>query len=223
MKTKDKQIVLDYLDSNFPNAITELEYEFDYQLLIAVVLSAQATDKAVNKVTRKLFSDFNSLDLLADLNLETYEEYFKEIGLGKTKAQFIKQIVDILIKKYNYRVPSKRKDLLEFPGVGNKTASLIRAILFNIPEIAVDTHVHRISVRLGLAKKTDKLPVVEKKLRRKLPKEKYITLHHQMILFGRSTCPARNPLCKNCPFVSFCHEENKNFKNIAHQLLEDNQ
>lgn len=210
MTTKNKELIFTYLDENYPDVKGELFYSKDYELLIAVVLSAQATDKAVNNVTRKLFSDYPSFSALLSVQEEEYQKYFKTLGLFRAKAKHVYQIVQILNELYNGRVPEAKEALVSLPGVGVKTANVVRAELFKIPEIAVDTHVERIAKRLGFAAFSDNVSVVEAKLRKAMKKEKYIKTHHQFIHFGRYFCTARSPKCKNCPLVSLCQEPNKN-------------
>lgn len=209
IKAKQERIIA-YFDGLFPDAKGELEYEKDYELLIAVILSAQATDKSVNAATRTFFHDYTSLEQIALLPLEQLEQAFKTIGLYKNKAANIKLTANILLEKHGGRVPESKEALLALPGVGIKTSNVVRAELFKIPEIAVDTHVNRVSKRLAFAKPTDSLAIVEAKLRKTLPRERYIKTHHQMIFFGRYFCKAKNPRCRECHLVDICKEKNKN-------------
>ena len=203
MKTNISPI-LNYLDELFPHASCELFYTKDYELVIAVMLSAQTTDKSVNNVTRILFNKYQSLDALNDAPLEDIEEIIKQIGLYKNKAKNLKGIVKDLIEKFNYQVPSDKDLLQTLPGVGNKTAGVIRAEIFKIPDLPVDTHVARIAKRLGLAKKDDEPIEIERKLKRLIPEERWIKSHHQLIHFGRYFCTARNPQCANCKIKDYC-------------------
>lgn len=213
--TKDNlERIQGYFDELFPHAHGELEYTKDYELLIAVILSAQATDKAVNALTRIFFLRYPTLDSIAALSVSDLEEHFKTIGLYKAKAKNIFLTAKILIDKYQSRVPSDKAELLALPGVGIKTCNVVRAELFKIPEIAVDTHVNRISKRLGFSKTDASLAEVEKALRRKLPVSSYIKTHHQMIFFGRYFCKAKNPRCRECQLVDICKEKNKNLSKI---------
>lgn len=202
--------ILYYFDELFPDVKGELLYAHDYELLIAVVLSAQATDKQVNIVTRKLFSDHPTFTALLDLTATDYEQYFKSLGLFRNKAKHVFELVHLLAQNYNSKVPHEKEALLTLPGVGVKTANVVRAELFKIPEIAVDTHVARVSKRLAFAKTTDNVTVIEQKLRQKLPRERYIKTHHQMIHFGRYFCKAQRPNCRDCKLVDICIEKNKN-------------
>ena len=196
--------ILEYLDELFPHASCELFYSKDYELVIAVMLSAQTTDKSVNAVTKVLFNKYQSLDELDQAPLEDIEETIKQIGLYKSKAKNLKGIVHDLITRFNYVVPSDKEQLMTLPGVGNKTAGVIRAEIFKIPDLPVDTHVSRIAKRLKLAKKDDEPIEVEKKLKRLIPEDRWIKSHHQFIHFGRYFCTARNPQCQNCKIKDLC-------------------
>ena len=203
MKT-DINRLLSYLDELFPLAKCELFYSKDYELVIAVMLSAQTTDKSVNAVTPILFNKYPSLDALNHASLEDIEEILKPIGLYKNKAKNLKGIVKDLIERFNYQVPSNKEQLMTLPGVGNKTAGVIRAEIFKIPDLPVDTHILRISKRLNLAKKEDEPIDVEKKLKKLIPEERWIKSHHQLIHFGRYFCTARSPQCENCKIKDMC-------------------
>ena len=196
--------LLDYLDELFPTAKCELFYKRDYELVIAVMLSAQTTDKSVNAVTPILFEKYPSLDYLNNASLEEVEEILKPIGLYKNKAKNLKGIVKDLIERFNHVVPSDKDQLMTLPGVGNKTAGVIRAEIFQIPDLPVDTHILRIAKRLKLAKKDDEPIDVEKKLKKIIPEERWIKSHHQLIHFGRYFCTARCPQCENCKIRDMC-------------------
>jgi len=204
MKSNNKERILSFFDELFPNASCELVYHKDYELLIAVMLSAQTTDASVNKVTPILFSKFPTLEDIANSSIEELEECIKTIGMYRQKAKHLKSIAFDLVNKYGGKVPSSKEELTSLSGVGNKTANVVRAELFNIPEIAVDTHVHRVSRRLYLASINDDVNDVEKKLRKILPKDRYIKTHHQMIHFGRHFCKAINPNCNECRLQDIC-------------------
>lgn len=201
--------VLKALDHLFPNAKGELEADSSFQLLVAVVLSAQTTDIQVNKVTKVLFAKYpNPIDL-ANASYEDVSNIIKHIGLYKTKTKNIINLSKILIEKFDSLVPSSRKELESLPGVGRKTANVILSNVFNIPAIAVDTHVYRVSHRLGLS--TGKTPLdVEVDLNKSFPKETWLKLHHQLIFFGRYHCKAKNPNCKTCPLIDICIYPDKN-------------
>ena len=196
--------LLDYLDELFPHAKCELLYKRDYELVIAVMLSAQTTDKSVNAVTPVLFDKYQSLDALNQAPLSDIEEILKPVGLYKNKAKNLKGIVKDLIERFNYQVPSNKEQLMTLPGVGNKTAGVIRAEIFQIPDLPVDTHILRIAKRLKLAKKDDEPIDVEKKLKKIIPEGRWIKSHHQLIHFGRYFCTARSPQCEKCKISDMC-------------------
>lgn len=202
--------IINYLDELFPNPKCELHYEKDYELLLAVMLSAQTTDKRVNMVTEILFQKYPSIEALKDANIEDIKEIIKPIGTFNKKAQNIKEITFSLWKDQNGKVPNDRTYLESLPGVGRKTTNVVLANLFSEPCIAVDTHVSRVSKRLKLAKATDDVLTIEKKLTKKFPKEKLARLHHQLVLFGRYYCKAQSPNCKNCKLKEYCIEKKKN-------------
>ena len=205
MTNKDKvTIITSFLDELFPNAGCELNYHKDYELVIAVMLSAQTTDKSVNKVTDVLFSKYKNLDELNNASIIDIENIIKSIGLYQNKAKNLKGIVSDLINRFHYVVPSDKEELMSLPGVGNKTAGVIRAELFKIPELPVDTHVQRIAKRLNLAKEKDDPLEVERKLKKLFPKERWIKTHHQLIHFGRYFCLAKKPNCKSCKLKEIC-------------------
>ena len=208
MKTNIKPL-LDYLDEILPTAKCELLYTKDYELVIAVMLSAQTTDKSVNAVTPILFKKYPTLDALYNAPLEDIEEIIKPIGLYKNKAKNLKGIVKDLKERFNGVVPSNKDELMTLPGVGNKTAGVIRAEIFQIPDLPVDTHILRISKRLNLAKKDDEPIDVERKLKKIIPEERWIKSHHQLIHFGRYYCMARSPKCENCKISDMCANKGK--------------
>ena len=204
--------IFDYLDQHYPSVGCELTYQKDYQLLIAVVLSAQTTDKAVNKVTPILFEKYPTLEALSKASTEAIERCIQSIGLYKDKATHVLALATQLIQRFHGVVPFEKEALLSLPGVGIKTANVVRAELFRIPEIAVDTHVYRIARRLGFAKPKDSLAVTEKKLKKIVPVDKHILFHHQLIHFGRYFCKAIKPNCDACGLVDLCLEKKKNLK-----------
>ena len=208
MKTNISPL-LNYLDEMFPSARCELFYSKDYELVIAVMLSAQTTDKSVNAVTPILFNKYPSLEDLNNAPLEDIEEILKPIGLYKNKAKNLKGIVKDLLERFNGKVPSNKDELMTLPGVGNKTAGVIRAEIFQIPDLPVDTHILRISKRFNLAKKEDEPIDVERKLKKLIPEERWIKSHHQLIHFGRYFCTARNPQCENCKISDMCTNKRK--------------
>lgn len=208
MKT-NIQPLLDYLDELFPSARCELLYTKDYELVIAVMLSAQTTDKSVNAVTPILYKKYPSLEELNTAPLKDIEEIIKPIGLYKNKAKNLKGIVKGLCERFNGQVHSDKDLLMTLPGVGNKTAGVIRAEIFHIPDLPVDTHILRISKRLNLAKKDDEPIDVEMKLKKLIPEERWIKSHHQLIHFGRYFCTARNPHCQECKISDMCMNKAK--------------
>lgn len=204
MKLNDLYEALDVL---LPNPICELEYQKDYELLMAVMLSAQTTDKRVNSVTRNLFSKYNTLEDICDADINDLMDIIRPIGTFHKKARNLQEIAIRLLHEQDGRVPNDRAYLESLPGVGRKTTNVVLSILYNVPCIAVDTHVSRVSVRLGLAKKGDDVLTIERKLTRKLEKSRLNRLHHQLVLFGRYYCTARNPKCINCLLKEMCKEK----------------
>lgn len=205
VKIKDRvEEVLKYLKILFPNAHCELTYTKDYELLIAIVLSAQTTDKRVNQVTPILFNKYKTLEELATANLEDIEKIIMSIGTFKKKSIFIKNIATSLVKDYNGIVPKDRKYLESLSGVGRKTVNVFLAQYYKIPTIAVDTHVERVSKRLKLAKSDATVTEVEKSLMKIIPQDDWIKTHHQLIFFGRYHCKAIKPNCQNCNLKHLC-------------------
>lgn len=184
------------LDFYIPNPRCELDYNKDYELLISVMLSAQTTDKRVNEVTKELYK--YDLKKLASLDVKKIENIIKPLGSYHKKAQFVKRVSNILLTKYNAVVPNNREELEKMPGVGRKTTNVVLSELFDVPTMAVDTHVERVSKRLGLASKNDDVLKIEKKLSKIFDKSEYNKINHQLLLFGRYYCKAKNPLCENC-------------------------
>lgn len=199
--------ILDHMERLFPNAHCELNHETPFQLLVAVVLSAQATDASVNRVTPALFSRWPDAQSLKDAPLEEVEQVLKSIGLYHSKSKNIIALSGVLCEQMDGQVPSTFEELQSLPGVGRKTANVVRSVAFDIPSMAVDTHVERIAKRLGLAKPEDDVSKVEEKLRRKLPRARWNKAHHAMIFFGRYFCTARSPKCTECPFSAMCKKE----------------
>lgn len=200
--------IINYLESLFPNPRCELNYNKDYELLLAVMLSAQTTDKRVNTVTSVLFNKYDTLNKLALANIKDIIEIIRPIGTFNKKAQNIIKISNDLITNQNGVVPNDRNYLESLPGVGRKTTNVVLANLYNVPCIAVDTHVARVSKRLGLAKNNDDVLTIERKLNKKFPKESLARLHHQLVLFGRYYCKSKNPLCSNCKLKNICTYKN---------------
>ncbi len=184
--------ILWILEHEFPGAHSELDYKNPFELLIAVILSAQTTDIAVNKVTKDLFARYPDPESLANADVKEVEEYLKTIGLYRNKAKFIVKCSQQIMEDFNGEVPQTRTSLMKLSGVGRKTANVVLSEGFGIPAIAVDTHVERVAKRLKLAKKDDSVLEVEKKLQRKIKREDWHKAHHLLLLFGRYHSTARN-------------------------------
>lgn len=196
--------VSQYLDSLFPNAKCELFYSQDYELVIAVMLSAQTTDKSVNAVTSHLFKKYPTLKSFVDADISDIENEIQSLGLYKNKAKNIKGIAETLYNDFISVLPSDKNELQKLPGIGNKSAGVIRCEVFKIPDLPVDTHIIRISNRLGIATKKDEPIDIERKLKKIIPEESWIKSHHQLIHFGRYFCTARNPKCEECKIKKYC-------------------
>lgn len=203
--TKEKMLIISrYVDSLFPNAKCELFYSKDYELVIAVMLSAQTTDKAVNNVTQSLFKDYPTLESIAKADIVDIENHIKSLGLYKNKAMNIKGIANTILSEFNGVLPSDKDLLQKLPGIGNKSAGVIRIEVFKIPDLPVDTHIIRISNRLGIAKSSDEPIDIERKLKKLIPEENWIKTHHQLIHFGRYFCTAKSPKCNECKLKDIC-------------------
>ena len=199
--------VINYLDELFPNPKCELNYTKDYELLIAVMLSAQTTDKRVNMVTDILFKRYDSLEKLSNADINDIIDIIKPIGTFNKKANNVINIAKSLLVDQNGIVPNNRTYLESLNGVGRKTTNVVLSNLYDLPCIAVDTHVSRVSKRIGLAKRNDDGLTIERKLNKKFPKDKLSRLHHQLVLFGRYYCKAQSPMCENCKLKSICKEK----------------
>lgn len=207
MISKEKtMLALEKMYAMFPEAHGELNYETPFQLLIAVILSAQATDVSVNKATPALFEVFPTPETLAEAPLEEITEKIRTIGLFRNKAKNIKACAQQLLEKFDGQVPQTREELILLPGVGRKTANVVLGDAFDIPAIAVDTHVERVSKRLRICKLNANVIEVEETLMRKVPEELWVKTHHTMIFFGRYHCIARSPKCEKCPLLDMCQE-----------------
>ena len=200
----NNELISKYLDEVIPKPWCELEFHNDYELLIAIVLSAQTTDKRVNTVTRVLFDRYTTIEAVSRVEISEIEEMLRPLGTYKKKAIYVSKIAKILSEQYNGIVPNDRKLLEQLPGVGIKTASVFLCEYYNYPEFAVDTHVYRVSKRLGLANKNDDVLKVESKLKKFFPKNEWGKRHKQIVLFGRYYCKAIKPECKNCKLKSIC-------------------
>ena len=197
-------VLFDYLDELFPNAKCELDYTNDYELLIATMLSAQTTDKRVNQVTKVLFKKYPTIRALSTAPIGELENIIREIGTDRRKAIYIHNITSKLVEDNLDYVPNDRKYIESLPGVGHKTANVFLANIYGVPTLAVDTHVLRVSKRLGLTSNKDDALETEKKLKKIIPRERWIKSHHQLVLFGRYHCKAINPNCSNCKIKSIC-------------------
>lgn len=193
----------DILDEIVPNPKCTLEYNHDYELLIATLLSAQCTDERVNKVTKVLFEKYD-IFALSKLSPDDIIDIIRPCGNMNKKSKYIIDIARKLVSNYEGHVPNNREFLESLPGVGRKTANVVLGNIYNEPTFAVDTHVERVSKRLGFAEPEDDVLTVENKLMQIFPKEKWVYLHHQLLLFGRHTCLSRNPLCQNCKMKKYC-------------------
>jgi len=191
---------------------TELNYQNPYTFLVSVVLSAQATDKSVNAATKDLFKIVKTPKDMIDLGERKLKRYIKTIGLYNSKAKNVINLSKVLVKEYNGKIPTDFKDLTNLSGVGNKTASVYQNEILDIPRIAVDTHVYRVSNRVGLAK-TKTADQTQEVLEQITPKKWLKTAHHLLILHGRYTCKSQNPLCGQCEILKLCNYRNKNEKN----------
>ena len=188
----------------FPDAHCELNHRNAFELLIATILSAQATDVGVNKVTPKLFERFPTPAHLAAASAEEVIECIQSLGLYRSKAKNIRLCAQQLMERFDGEVPQTREELVSLAGVGRKTANVVMSVAFNIPAFAVDTHVERISKRLQICRQKDSVLEVEETLCRKIPKELWSRAHHWMIFFGRYHCIARKPKCHECPLLEMC-------------------
>ncbi len=206
--------IVEYLDLIIPNPHCELNYTKDYELLISVMLSAQTTDKMVNKVTSILYEKYDTINKLSTANIADIKFIIKPLGNYNKKASNIIEIACRLINDTNGTVINDRAYLESLPGVGRKTTNVVLANLYNEDVIAVDTHVARVSKRLGIVKNSDDVLVIEKKLNKKFPKDKLGRLHHQLVLFGRYYCKAKNPECVSCKLCEICKYYKKNNKEV---------
>ena len=202
MKARTKKII-DILNETYPDAKCELNYETPLQLLVATILSAQTTDKKVNEVTQDLFKEYPDLDTLLTLTNDELENRIKQIGLYRNKSRNLILTFRQLKEKFNGEVPNTMEEIMSLAGAGRKTANVVLSNAFNVPSIAVDTHVFRVSNRLQLAN-SEKVLEVEKQLQEELPKNKWILMHHLLIFHGRRCCIARNPKCGECPLSHLC-------------------
>jgi endonuclease-3 len=211
---------VEYFSTKQPHAETELHYNNPYQLLVAVILSAQCTDKRINQVTPALFQRFPNAKTLADTTPDIVFDYIRSVSYPNNKAKHLVGMANMLVHQFNDEVPADVKDLQKMPGVGRKTANVIASVVFDAPAMAVDTHVFRVANRLGLTK--GKTPLaVEKDLVKNLPVSTIATAHHWLILHGRYVCVARSPKCEKCEISYFCQffDKAQKTKNMSNKTL----
>ena len=206
-----KQVILAKLEETYKDTKTVLNYNSPFELLVAVILSAQCTDERVNVITARLFPRLNTPEKMGALTQEQMEEEIRDCGLYHAKAKNILGACHMLVERFNSTIPSDIKTLMELPGVGQKTANVVASIIYNVPAIAVDTHVFRVSHRLGMAKGADPL-ATEKELQKAIPMEKWSDAHHWFIWHGRKICKARKPLCSQCVLLAECPFKEKNLE-----------
>lgn len=204
--------VLDTIGEMFPDAYCELHHGNAFELTIAVLLSAQCTDETVNKVTVDLFKKYRKLEDYISVPLEELEQDIRRIGLFRNKAKNIQALCRMVIEEFGGDVPEAHEELVRLPGVGRKTANVVVSNAFGVPAIAVDTHVERVSKRLGLATWKDSVLEVEKKLMKAVPKAEWTATHHRLIFFGRYHCKAQHPRCEVCPLLDLCREGKKRLR-----------
>ncbi|MEI5907228.1 endonuclease III [Bacillus spongiae] len=197
----------------YPNAHCELVHDNPFELVIAVALSAQCTDALVNKVTKSLFEKYKTPQDYLAVSLEELQMDIRSIGLYRNKAKNIQTLCRQLLEDFNGEVPRTREELVSLAGVGRKTANVVQSVAFGIPALAVDTHVERVSKRLGICRWKDSVLEVEKTLMKKIPKEEWSETHHRLIFFGRYHCKAQKPQCEVCPLLTLCREGKKRMKN----------
>ena len=200
----NKEILFSYLDEKYPDAHCELKYSKDYELLIAVMLSAQTTDKSVNEATAILFSKYKTVEELAKADVGDVAFIIRHLGMYQVKARNVVGIAKILVEKYGGKVPNDPDALLGMPGVGNKTKNCVLAELYNEPLLAIDTHMQRVGKRLGIADEKDSVEKIEQKYMAFLPKDRVVKSNHQIIWFGRYFCKAMSPQCSLCKLTEYC-------------------
>lgn len=212
MASQRTRRILDTIADMYPDAHCELHHSNPFELTIAVLLSAQCTDETVNKVTAELFQKYRSPEHYLAVPLEELEQDIRRIGLFRNKAKNIQSLCRILLDKFDGQIPERHEDLVQLPGVGRKTANVVVSNAFGVPAIAVDTHVERVSKRLGLADEDDSVLQVEQKLMKKVPRVEWTQTHHRLIFFGRYHCKAQSPQCDVCPLLDLCREGKQRMK-----------
>lgn len=208
VKDKDISKILDILEQSYPDAECALHHKNVFQLIVAVALSAQTTDKSVNQVTPALFERYPDAEALAEADVEDISEYIKRIGMYRTKAKNIVAMAQKLCAEFGGQVPDNYDDLISLPGVGRKTANVVLSVGFGQQRIAVDTHVFRVANRIGLVHEKDVLKT-ELALMEQIPEERWSRTHHSLIFHGRQCCDARKPKCDSCPIVTYCEYVNQ--------------
>ncbi|HLR65128.1 MAG TPA: endonuclease III [Pseudogracilibacillus sp.] len=214
---KQIRFCLDTMADMFPDAHCELVHDNPFELVIAVLLSAQTTDVNVNRVTTQLFKKYKTPEDYLAVPLETLEQDIRSIGLFRSKAKNIQKLCQRLLDEYNGEVPRTREDLESLAGVGRKTANVVLSVAYDIPAIAVDTHVERIAKRLGFCRWKDSVLQVEKTLMKKIPEDEWSVSHHRLIFFGRYHCKAANPNCFECPLLEVCREGQKRMRKLERE------
>lgn len=212
LKKDEIRYCLDKMGEMFPDAHCELNHSNPFELVIAVALSAQCTDVLVNKVTKSLFQKYKKPEDYLAVSLEELQNDIRSIGLYRNKAKNIQKLCHMVLDKYDGEIPKDRDELINLPGVGRKTANVVVSVAYDIPAIAVDTHVERVSKRLGICRWKDSVLEVEQTLMKKVPKDEWSVTHHRMIFFGRYHCKAQNPQCEVCPLLGLCREGKKRMK-----------
>lgn len=212
MQIKERfQRFIEYFSQHMPVAETELHYSNPYELLVAVILSAQCTDKRINMVTPALFNAYPTPEALAQATSDEVFSYIRSISYPNNKAKHLAGMAKMLVEDFKGKVPSDIELLQKLPGVGRKTANVIASVVHNLPALAVDTHVFRVSARIGLTNNAKNPLQTEKQLVKHIPEDKIPIFHHWLILHGRYTCTARNPKCEICPLTDFCKYFEKNY------------
>ena len=209
MRKQQREAILALLEETYKGTETALHYSTPFELLVAVIMSAQCTDERVNKITARIFPKYNTPEKMGALSQEQLEEEIRDCGLFRSKAKNLLATCKMLVEVYGSVIPDTIEVLMKLPGVGKKTANVVASIVYKVPAIAVDTHVFRVSHRLGLAKGDDPL-AVEQELQKAIPKNKWSDAHHWLIWHGRRICKARKPLCSECVLVELCPYKEKN-------------
>lgn len=209
MRKQQREAILALLEETYKGTETALHYTTPFELLVAVIMSAQCTDERVNKITARIFPKYNTPEKMGALSQEQLEEEIRDCGLFRSKAKNLLATCKMLVEEYNSVIPDTIEKLMKLPGAGKKTANVVASIVYKVPAIAVDTHVFRVSHRLGLARGDDPL-AVEKELQKAIPKNKWSDAHHWLIWHGRKICKARKPLCSECVLVELCPYKEKN-------------